>query len=114
MRARKDENCLIGICQQDLLILTLRPRVKPDDSLLPLLDLFYRSASVCPHRNPNLISKCCNVTNCPASFQLSAQLTNDKALPGFHCKETRLGLDDQTLQSFGVCQIIFPVRSLQG
>ena len=95
MRACKDENCLIGICQQDLLILTLRPRIKPNDSLLPLLDLFDRSASVCPQRDPNLIAKCCKVTHCPASFQLAAQLTNDKALSGFDGKETRLGFDDQ-------------------
>src|SRR6185503_1668393 len=113
MCARKDEDRLIRIGQQDLLILTLGPRVKPDDGLLPLFDLFYRSASICPHRDPNLISKCRNVTHCPASFQLAAQLANNKALPGLHCKETRLGFDDQSLQCFFVRQMFYPIGSIR-
>src|SRR5258706_13298222 len=97
MRAREDEDRLIGICQQNLLILTLRPRVKPNDSLLALFDFFYRSASICPHCDSDSIAKRSDVAHRPAAFQFSAQLTNNKALPGFHCKETRLGFDDQSL-----------------
>jgi hypothetical protein len=105
MRARKDEHSLIGICQQNLLILPLGPRVKPNDSLLPLLDLFYRPASICPYCNLNFIAKRRDITHCPTAFQLAAQLTNNKARSGFHGKETRLGFDDQTMLRIFVRQI---------
>ena len=97
MRARKHEDCLIGICQQNLLVLALGSRVKPNDGPLPLFDLFYCPAAICPHRDPDSISKSGDVTHCPAAFQLATQLTNNKALTRFHSKETRLGFDDQSL-----------------
>ena len=109
MRARKHKNCLIGIRQQDLLILTLGPRVEPDDGLLPFFDLFYHPTSILQDSDPNLIPKSGDVAGGASLFQLAAQLTNNnvrvestpvrdgKALPGFNSKETRLGFDDQTL-----------------
>jgi hypothetical protein len=45
----------------------------------------------------DFIPKRRDVTHCPAAFQLATQLTNNKALPGFNSKETRLGFDDQAL-----------------
>ena len=114
MRARKAEDGLIGIRQQHLLILTLGTRVESHDSLLPLFDLFYRSASICPHRDVNSIPKCRDVTHSPSAFQLAAQLTNNKARAGFHGKETRLGFDDQSLDCVFVCQIFFPVMLVRG
>jgi hypothetical protein len=53
----------------------------------------------------NPIPKRGNVAHGASAFQLAAQLTNDKALPGFNSKETRLGFDDQTLECFFVGQI---------
>ena len=94
MRAREDEDCLLGICQQHLLILTLRTRIKPHDRLLALFDLFYRSTSIYPDRDVDPIPKCSDIAHGSSAFQLAAQLTNNKALPGFHCKETRLGFDN--------------------
>ena len=94
MRAREDEDRLIGICQQHLLILPLGPRIKPHDRLLALFDLFYRSTSIGPDRDVDLIPKRCDVAHGSSAFQLAAQLTNNKALPGFHGKETRLGFDN--------------------
>jgi hypothetical protein len=38
-----------------------------------------------------------NVSHGSALLELAAQLTYDKTLTGFHCKETRLGFDDQTM-----------------
>ena len=98
MRARKDEDGLIGICQQNLLILTLGPRVEPDDGLFSFFYLLDCPAAICSHRDLNLIPKSRDITHCPALFQLAAQLTNDKTLPGIHGKETGLGFDDETLQ----------------
>ena len=94
MRAREDEDRLIGICQQHLLILTLGTRVESHDSLLPLFDLFYRSTSIYPDRDVDSIPKRCNVTHGSSAFQLAAQLTNDKARAGLYGKETRLGFDN--------------------
>src|SRR5258706_5203297 len=105
MRAGEDEDSLIGICQQHLLILTLRPRIQSDDSLLALFDLFYSSTSICSYGNLNFIAKRCNIAHCPTAFQFAAQLTNNKARSGFHGKETRLGFDDQTMLYVFVRQI---------
>jgi hypothetical protein len=41
-------------------------------------------------------------------LELAAQPANDKALTGLYCKETGLGLDDQTAFISFVCQIILP------
>ena len=97
MRARKDEDSLTRICQQHLLIITLGPRVQPDDGTLPFFNLFDRSASIRRHRDPDFIANRRDITGCLALFQLAAQLTNDETQPGLDCKETRLGFDDQTL-----------------
>ena len=97
MRAREDENGLISIREQNLLILTLGPRIESNDSLLALFDLFYRPAAICPHRDMDSIPKCSNIAHCPAAFQFATQLTNNKARAGLYSKETRLGFDDQSL-----------------
>ena len=114
MRACKDEDGLIGIRQQNLLILTLGPRIKSNDSLLPLFDLFYRPTAICPHRDVDFIPKRRDITHGSSAFQLAAQLTNNKARAGFHGKETRLGFDDQTLDRVFVRQIFFPIMLLRG
>src|SRR5215207_2137691 len=97
MRARKDEDCLICICQQHLLIITLRPWVQPDDGALPFFDLFDYSAAIRQNCDAYIIPNGRDVACGSPHFQFAAQLTNDKALPSFHCEETRLGFDDQTL-----------------
>ena len=99
MRARKDEDNLISIRQQNLLIFTLRPRIEPHQSLLPSFDLFDDPAFIRQNRDPHAVAQRGDIPFGFALFQLPAQLTNDKALPGFHCEETRLGPDDQTMVS---------------
>ena len=105
IRASEDEYGLIGICQQNLLIYSLRARIQPDDGLFALFDIFHDPAAVIQKRDLYMVAECGNITHGSPLFELAAQPTNDKALTGFHCKETRLGFDDQTAFLNFVCQI---------
>ena len=98
MRARKDEDSLIGIRQQHLLIVSLWTRIQPDDGALAFLDLFNHTTPIGQDRDLHLIANRGDITFCATLFQLAAQLANDKALTGLNSKETRLGFDDQTLE----------------
>ena len=95
MCAGKDEDGLIRVCQQHLLIITLGPRVEPDDGALPSFDLFDRPASIRQKRDPDSIADRGDITRRLALFQFAAQLTNDGTQPGFHGKKTGLGFNDQ-------------------
>lgn len=97
MCAGEDEHGLIGIRQQHLLILTLRPRVEPDDGPLPSFDIFDHPASIWQHRNVDAVTNSGDIACGASLLELAAQLTNSKALPGLYCKETGLGFDNQTL-----------------
>jgi hypothetical protein len=97
MRAGKDEDSLIGICQQHLLIIPLRPWVQPDDGARSFLDLLDHSAPIRQDRDLDSVANGRDITLCFALFEFAAQLTNDRALAGFNREETRLGFDNQTV-----------------
>jgi len=114
MGAGKDEDSLVGVRQQNLLVITLGARVEPDDGPLPILDLFDRPASICRNGDADPVSNGRDVSGSLALLQLAAQLTNSKALPGFNCKETGLGFDNQALQKSLVCQAACLLRGNYG
>ncbi len=91
------EQRLIGVCEQDLLIDTLRPWVEPDDGALAFFDLLDDAGPVGEQRDTDAVAQGGDIAGGAAPLELAAQLANDKALSGLHCKETGLGLDDQYL-----------------
>ena len=97
MCASKDKDCLICICQQYLLIITLWARVQATDGTLSFFDLFDHPAPIGQDRDPDPVPDGRNITLCPALLQFAAQLTNNKVLAGLNGKETRLGFDNQTV-----------------
>jgi hypothetical protein len=98
MGAGEDKDRLISVGQQDLLVLSLRARIEPDDSLLPFFDLFDHPGAVFQNRNTDPVADGYQISRPRTAFQPPAQLANEKALTGLYGKETRLGPDDQTMQ----------------
>ena len=92
----EDEDCLVGIGQQNLLVLALGSRVEPDDGLFPFLDFFDHPRAILLHRDTDPVTNGRQVARAWALFQPPAQLANEGALPGLYGEETRLGPDDQT------------------
>jgi len=95
MRTSEDEHDLIGICQQDLLILALRPGVQAYQSLLARLHGFDRPAAIRRDRDIDSITDCSEIARGFSVFQFASQLAKDEARTGFNCEEAGLGLDDQ-------------------
>ena len=72
MCAGKDKNCLIWIRQQNLLIVTLWPWIRPDQSLLPFFNFFDHSGAVRQNCDPHAIADGGQIAGSFALFQSSA------------------------------------------
>ena len=69
MSASENEDRLVGIGEQDLLVFTLGPRIKPDDGLLPFIDILDHPGAIPQYRNVNPVADGHQIPRASSLFQ---------------------------------------------